>query len=105
MLTLQLELLEGVKQMLVDERPTSFADCIAWARLRFQDQYNNQIRQLLYNFPEDQTTSSGALFWSGPKRCPRPIEFDPKEASTNWAVYSSLDITGQCRGYVIVMKQ
>uniref|UniRef100_G3MM20 E1 ubiquitin-activating enzyme n=1 Tax=Amblyomma maculatum TaxID=34609 RepID=G3MM20_AMBMU len=74
-----LEVLEGVKQMLVDERPTSFADCVAWARLRFQDQYNNQIRQLLYNFPEDQTTSSGALFWSGPKRCPSPIEFDPKE--------------------------
>lgn len=74
-----LEVLEGVKQMLVDERPTSFADCVAWARLRFQDQYNNQIRQLLYNFPEDQTTSSGALFWSGPKRCPKPIEFDPNE--------------------------
>lgn len=23
-----------------------------------------------------QTTSSGALFWSGPKRCPHPIDFD-----------------------------
>lgn len=90
--------------MLVDERPHSFADCVAWARLRFQDQYNNQIRQLLFNFPKDQvwvslsptlslyfpfthlllgsqTTSSGAPFWSGPKRCPHHIEFDPNEVS------------------------
>lgn len=74
-----LEILEGVKQLLVDERPRSFADCVAWARLRFQDQYNNQIRQLLFNFPEDQTTSSGAPFWSGPKRCPHHIEFNAKE--------------------------
>ncbi|XP_040359300.2 ubiquitin-like modifier-activating enzyme 1 isoform X9 [Ixodes scapularis] len=74
-----LEVLEGVKQVLVDERPHSFADCVAWARLRFQDQYNNQIRQLLFNFPKDQTTSSGAPFWSGPKRCPHHIEFDPNE--------------------------
>lgn len=74
-----LEVLEGVKQMLVDERPTSFADCVAWARLRFQDQYSNQIRQLLYNFPKEQTTTSGAPFWSGPKRCPHHIEFSTEE--------------------------
>ena len=35
-----------------------------------------QIVQLLHNFPADQTTSSGALFWSGPKRCPHPLTFD-----------------------------
>lgn len=74
-----LEVLESVKQVLVDERPESFVDCITWARLRFQDQYNNQIRQLLFNFPKDQVTSSGAPFWSGPKRCPHAIEFDPKD--------------------------
>ena len=30
----------------------------------------------MYNFPEDQVTSSGALFWSGSKRCPKPLTFD-----------------------------
>ena len=35
-----------------------------------------QIVQLLHNFPKDQTTSSGALFWSGPKKCPHPLQFD-----------------------------
>lgn len=70
------EVFTNVKQQLVDERPTSFADCVAWARLHFESQYSNQIRQLLHNFPRDYRTSSGALFWSGFKRCPHPIEFD-----------------------------
>merc|ERR1712038_1989380 len=40
------------------------------------DLFSNQILQLLHNFPEDQVTSSGAKFWSGSKRCPKPLQFD-----------------------------
>ncbi|KAF6030276.1 UBA1 [Bugula neritina] len=40
------------------------------------ENYSNNIRQLLFNFPADATTTSGALFWSGPKRCPNPLSFD-----------------------------
>ena len=29
---------------------------------------------------DTQTTSSGQPFWSGPKRCPRVVDFDPKES-------------------------
>ncbi|XP_014218818.1 ubiquitin-like modifier-activating enzyme 1 [Copidosoma floridanum] len=71
-----LEVLESVKIALIDERPLSFKDCIVWARCHWQDQFNNQIRQLLFNFPPDQVTSSGQPFWSGPKRCPTPLDFD-----------------------------
>ena len=71
------ETLETVKRILVDERPSTFDDCIKWARLHFEENYRNQIVQLLHNFPPDQKTSSGAPFWSGPKKCPHPIEFDP----------------------------
>ncbi|XP_031781456.1 ubiquitin-like modifier-activating enzyme 1 [Nasonia vitripennis] len=71
-----LEVLESVKTALVDERPKTFDECITWARCHWQDQYNNQIRQLLFNFPPDQITSSGQPFWSGPKRCPVPLDFD-----------------------------
>lgn len=73
------EVLESVKVALIDERPDSFEDCVAWARNHFQEQYSNQIRQLLFNFPPDQLTSSGQPFWSGPKRCPAPITFDAEE--------------------------
>jgi ubiquitin-activating enzyme E1 len=70
-----LEVLESVKHALVDHRPTSFEDCVAWARCYWQEQYSDQIRQLLFNFPPDQLTSSGQPFWSGPKRCPTPLVF------------------------------
>lgn len=33
----------------------------------------------MFNFPPDQTTSSGQPFWSGPKRCPQPLTFDVNE--------------------------
>ena len=71
-----LEVLESVKRALVDERPASFEQCVEWARLHWQEQYHNQIKQLLFNFPPDQLTSSGQPFWSGPKRCPHPLVFD-----------------------------
>lgn len=74
-----LDTFEAVKAALVDERPLSFEDCVVWARNHFQEQYHNQIVQLLFNFPADQLTSAGLPFWSGPKRCPKPIIFDPEE--------------------------
>ncbi|XP_018573299.1 ubiquitin-like modifier-activating enzyme 1 isoform X1 [Anoplophora glabripennis] len=70
------EVLDSVKCALVDERPKSLEHCIVWARNHWQEQYSNQIRQLLFNFPPDQLTSTGQLFWSGPKRCPEPLTFD-----------------------------
>lgn len=66
----------SIRKTLVDERPVSFEDCVVWARLKFETLFNNQIRQLLYNFPEDQVTSSGTKFWSGSKRCPKPLVFN-----------------------------
>lgn len=42
----------------------------------FQQQFNNTIAQLLYNFPEDHITANGDRFWSGAKRCPHILKFD-----------------------------
>ncbi|XP_052753452.1 ubiquitin-like modifier-activating enzyme 1 [Galleria mellonella] len=73
-----LDALDSVRHA-INERPLNFADCVSWARLHWESQYSNQIKQLLYNFPPDQLTTSGAPFWSGPKRCPAPLEFDPSD--------------------------
>lgn len=71
-----MEVLESIKQALIDDRPKSIEDCITWARNHWQEQYSNQIRQLLFNFPPDQMTTNGQPFWSGPKRCPVALVFD-----------------------------
>lgn len=69
--------LETIRDYLVTDKPLSFEDCIIWARMLFETQYNNAIQQLLYNFPKDTLSSSGTPFWSGPKRAPDPLKFDP----------------------------
>ncbi|KAF2829123.1 ubiquitin-activating enzyme E1 [Ophiobolus disseminans] len=73
--------LETLKEFLVTEKPLSYDDCIIWARHQFEKSYNHQIAQLLYNFPKDSTTGSGQQFWSGPKRAPDPLKFDPNNAT------------------------
>jgi len=71
-----MDILECVRRVLNDEKPNSFDDCVKLARHMFARNYTNRIKQLLFNFPPDQTTSTGALFWSGPKKCPTAIEWD-----------------------------
>ncbi|OWF35050.1 ubiquitin-like modifier-activating enzyme 1 isoform X2 [Mizuhopecten yessoensis] len=68
--------METVFKALISERPNNFQDCVSFARNFFQVNYHNNISQLLFNFPPDQLTTSGAPFWSGPKRCPHPLNFD-----------------------------
>ena len=70
-----------VKTNLVDQRPSSYQDCVAWARLEFQQCFHDSIAQLLHNFPADQVTASGAPFWSGAKRAPTPLQFDVNDAT------------------------
>lgn len=81
----------SIRQTLVDERPLSFDDCIAWARLKFEELFNNQIKQLLHNFPEDQVTSTGTKFWSGSKRCPKPLVFDLDSVCEDAGMQNHLD--------------
>ena len=93
-----LETLQTVHKLIVKEKPDDFKDCVAWARLTWQELFHNSIAQLLHNFPADQVelsqlslsptflhifpqvTSTGNLFWSGPKRCPKPLTFDVEDA-------------------------
>jgi len=71
-----LDALEAVSDCLIVHRPTSLADCVAWARLRFETYFASSISQLLYNFPADKIIDKEGPFWSGTKRCPHPIVFD-----------------------------
>jgi len=60
-------------------RPLTFEQCVLWARLQFEEDYVNEIKQLLYSLPPDLMTKEGVPFWSGPKRAPKPLEFDANE--------------------------
>jgi ubiquitin-activating enzyme E1 len=85
------ETLKQIRKSLVDERPVTFEDCVVWARLKFEELFNNTIRQLLHNFPEDQVTSSGTKFWSGSKRCPKAMTFDLDSKCEDAEMFNHLD--------------
>lgn len=70
--------------------PSTFTDCLKWAREVFESNFNNNIKQLLFNFPPDSKTSSGLEFWSPPKRQPKPVEFDVKnELHFNFVLFAA----------------
>ncbi|GLT26833.1 hypothetical protein SLA2020_018750 [Shorea laevis] len=73
--------LERVLECLDKERCETFQDCITWARLKFEDYFVSRVKQLIYTFPEDAATSTGAPFWSAPKRFPHPLEFSTADPS------------------------
>ncbi|MQM09407.1 hypothetical protein Taro_042276, partial [Colocasia esculenta] len=75
------DLLERVIECLDKERCETFQDCITWARLKFEDYFSNRVKQLTFTFPEDSATSTGAPFWSAPKRFPRPLQFSTSDIS------------------------
>lgn len=69
--------LEMLRDSLTKDKAMSFEDCVIWARGLFEKNYNNAIKQLLHNFPKDSVSSTGTPFWSGPKRAPDALTFDP----------------------------
>ncbi|KAL5814853.1 hypothetical protein ACOSQ4_025494 [Xanthoceras sorbifolium] len=73
--------LDRVLECLDKEKCETFQDCITWARLKFEDYFANRVKQLIYTFPEDAATSTGAPFWSAPKRFPHPLQFSSADLS------------------------
>lgn len=82
---MKLDTLNRILDSVVTSRPSSYTDCVVWARHKFQDLFVNKIKQLLHNFPLDkQVKSSGGSgpsvpFWSGAKKPPSPLVFDTEE--------------------------
>uniref|UniRef100_A0A8C7VRZ1 E1 ubiquitin-activating enzyme n=1 Tax=Oncorhynchus mykiss TaxID=8022 RepID=A0A8C7VRZ1_ONCMY len=95
-----LEVLECVWGGVGGQRPQGWEDCVGWARRQWETLYNNDIAQLLHCFPSDQLTSSGLPFWSGAKRCPHPLTFDPSNTTHMDYVVAAANLYGQIYGIV-----
>jgi len=64
---------------LIKNKPRDFADCVIFARIKFEKYFKHKQLQLLHNFPVDMIANDGTPFWTLPKRPPQPLEFDPKD--------------------------
>jgi hypothetical protein len=52
----QYDVVESVKKCLLDDRPSSFQSCVTWARLLWEENFVNTIKQLLFNFSPDSVS-------------------------------------------------
>ena len=95
----KVEEFEKLYKALVQDKPSSFSDCVSWARKLWQDDYFNAISQLLFNFPENHTTTTGLPFWSGTKRCPHPLKFDIDNPVHFNYVYAAANLRAQMYGF------
>jgi len=93
---MKLETVTRMHQTLKVERPQSFAECVSWARLVFEDLFTNKIKQLLHSFPEDRLTSEGTPFWSGAKKPPTPLEFSANDAAHMEFIKASANLRALC---------
>lgn len=55
--------LESVHDMLIGMRPKNFNDCIAWARIKFEELFIHQIKNVLHHHPPDEVTKSGGIYF------------------------------------------
>lgn len=60
-------------------RPQTWRDCVVWALGHWQLCFHDNIVELLRKFPSDKVREDGTLFWSGSKKCPHPLQFDPNQ--------------------------
>lgn len=69
--------MKKLKEFIGYKKSGNFDNCVKLALMTFVEFYDHSIKNLLTIFPADAKDKDGAAFWSGPKRCPSPVEFDP----------------------------
>ena len=62
----------------IDKKPNNYQDCINFARMLFDSNFTWRIEDLLTLYPPGKMTEEGLPFWSGTKREPVIIRFDPE---------------------------
>lgn len=87
--------LKSIKQLL---ELKDFEDCVGFAKQKFYEDHELQISKLIELFPETHKDSEGNPFWSGPKRFPHPIEFDPEDELHVDYIVAASNLIAECLG-------
>jgi ubiquitin-activating enzyme E1 len=74
-ITLQ-ELEEFYNELEELQIPQSYIDCVKYSYNMWYKLFNNQIIDLIKQYPEDDINDSGIKFWSGAKKFPQYREFN-----------------------------
>jgi ubiquitin-activating enzyme E1 len=71
---------DAVKDLLIENHPTTFIECARLARHMYQTCFVDQIKEVLHNNPPDSLDEKGKPFWFGEERkMPNPLPFNPED--------------------------
>lgn len=80
------------------ERPSTFGDCVRWARELYERRFAHSIRDLLHQHPADKVTGDGQPFWTAKKRPPAVAVFDPEDPLSLAFVLSGAFVRARAHG-------
>ncbi|XP_066207217.1 ubiquitin-like modifier-activating enzyme 7 [Saccopteryx leptura] len=80
------------------QRPRTWQDCVLWALGHWQRCFRSGIMQLLRQHPPDKVLEDGTRFWSSPKQCPQPLEFDPGQDTHLLYVLAAANLYARMHG-------
>ena len=78
----QLTKLKFIQKHLVLASEQNIDKIIEFAVMKYAENFQYKIQQLLYNYPGDYINRDGTKFWSGSKRLPHPIPYDSEDESS-----------------------
>ena len=78
---------------------------IEYAVKKYTDNFDWRIQQLLYNFPPDFKNAEGKPFWSGEKKLPHNIPYDPNDGLAFLFVKRYVNIMSHAFGLKLTKEQ
>uniref|UniRef100_G1PII7 Ubiquitin like modifier activating enzyme 7 n=1 Tax=Myotis lucifugus TaxID=59463 RepID=G1PII7_MYOLU len=76
----------------------SWQDCVVWALGHWQLCFGYGIARLLRRHPPDKVLKDGTPFWSGPRQCPQPLQFDASQDTHLLYVLAAANLYAQMHG-------
>ena len=70
---------EEIKKLVDLKKSADFHKCIEIGRQQFEKLFTHDILNLLHIFPEDHKDKDGQSFWTGPKRAPHAVYYNPED--------------------------
>ncbi|XP_035886206.1 ubiquitin-like modifier-activating enzyme 7 isoform X2 [Phyllostomus discolor] len=80
------------------QRPRNWRDCVLWALGRWQLCFRHGIERLLRHHPPDEVLEDGTRFWSRPRQCPQPLEFDASQDTHLLYVLAAANLYARMHG-------
>lgn len=77
-------------KFVINNIPKNYDDCLRYGYILWKQLYFDQITELTNKFPENHLTEDGIPFWSGSKKYPKSLSFDPNDKlHLNFVIYTA----------------